>query len=101
LVVGVIASAALVGIGFVSSFFVGWTGGSPDQSPTDFSGLAERLFALQPLAIAQAGLLLLVATPIFRVAVSVVGFASERDALYVALSAIVLVLLVLSLGLLR
>lgn len=101
LLVGVAGAAALVALGFVGSFFVGWTGGGPANDMTDFSGLAARLMALQPLAIAQAGILLLVLTPVFRVAVSVIGFAVERDRLYVALSLAVLVLLVVSLGLLR
>lgn len=106
LLAGVAASAILVGAGLVGSFIVGWTGSltnTPvaDVATTDFSGLLGRLLALEPLAIAQAGLLLLVATPVFRVGVSIVGFARERDRLYVALAAIVLALLLASLVWLR
>lgn len=46
--------------------------------------------------IAMLGLLLLIATPVFRVAVSVVLFARERDLLFVALTTTVLALLILS-----
>ncbi len=44
----------------------------------------------------QLGLLLLVATPIARVAFSVVGFAIERDRLYVVFTLIVLAVLLYS-----
>ena len=45
----------------------------------------------------QLGLLLLIATPIARVAFSIVGFALERDRLYVAFTLIVLAILLYSL----
>jgi len=45
----------------------------------------------------QLGLLLLIATPIARVAFSVAGFAIERDRLYVAFTLIVLAILLYSL----
>jgi uncharacterized membrane protein len=45
----------------------------------------------------QLGLLFLIATPIFRVALSIVGFAIERDRLYVLFTAIVLFILLYSL----
>jgi uncharacterized membrane protein len=47
-------------------------------------------------AIVMLGLLLLIATPVARVAFSIVAFALERDRLYVAITTIVLLLLVLS-----
>ena len=45
-------------------------------------------------AIIQFGLLILIATPIARVAFSLVGFAMERDWTYVAITAMVLGVLV-------
>ena len=48
-------------------------------------------------AIIEAGMLLLVLTPILRVAFSAVAFLYERDHLYVALTLIVLGLLLFSL----
>jgi uncharacterized membrane protein len=48
-------------------------------------------------AIVMLGLLLLIATPIARVAFSVAAFIVERDRVYVVITIIVLVLLVLSL----
>jgi uncharacterized membrane protein len=47
--------------------------------------------------IIQLGLLLLIATPVARVAFAVVGFAMERDRLYVAISLTVLTVLLISL----
>jgi uncharacterized membrane protein len=45
----------------------------------------------------QLGLLLLIATPIARVAFSIVGFSIERDRLYVLFTCIVLAILLYSL----
>jgi uncharacterized membrane protein len=47
-------------------------------------------------SIIQTGILLLIATPIARVAVSLVGFALERDGKYVVITAVVLVVLLYS-----
>jgi len=61
------------------------------------SHLWTGLLELRPIATTQLGLLVLVATPVVRVAVSVVGFARERDALYVAITLAVLAILLASL----
>jgi uncharacterized membrane protein len=50
-----------------------------------------------PEAIIQFGLLLLIATPIFRVVVAAAGFALEKDSMYVWVSLIVLAVLLFSL----
>jgi uncharacterized membrane protein len=49
-------------------------------------------------AIVQAGIVLLIATPIMRVAFMLAAFAKQRDRLYVLLSAIVLAILVYGLA---
>jgi uncharacterized membrane protein len=49
-------------------------------------------------SIIQLGVLLLIATPIARVFMSVIGFARERDWMYVACSLLVLTLLTYSLA---
>jgi uncharacterized membrane protein len=51
----------------------------------------------ESISIIQLGVLLLIATPITRVLISVFGFARERDWMYVACSLIVLLLLSYSL----
>jgi uncharacterized membrane protein len=47
--------------------------------------------------IIQLGLLLLIATPVARVAFSIGAFAAERDRLYVAVATIVFIILICSL----
>lgn len=53
--------------------------------------------ALRPDAVVQLGLLLLVATPVARVAMSLVAFILQRDRVYVVVTSIVLALLIFSL----
>ena len=47
-------------------------------------------------AIVMLGLLLLIATPVMRVAFSILAFAIERDRLYMTITVVVLALLLLS-----
>jgi len=61
------------------------------------SQIVKGAFALRGRSIIQFGLLLLIATPIARVALSLVGFALERDRKYVLITAIVLCILLFSL----
>ncbi len=58
--------------------------------------VTEALHRRSP-AIIQVGLVLLILTPIARVAFSLFAFARQRDRVYVLVTAIVLVLLVYSL----
>ncbi len=61
------------------------------------SGIVRQTLDLRARAAIQLGLLLLIATPVLRVAVSMVAFALERDKLYTAVAAVVLVGLLYSL----
>jgi uncharacterized membrane protein len=61
------------------------------------SGIVLAAAHFQSLGLIQFGLLLLVATPVARVALAVVGFALERDRLYTVVSLIVLLILTFSL----
>jgi uncharacterized membrane protein len=102
LLAGVATAGSLIVLGFAASLLVGWNGSltgaaAIPTAPTDFGDLPARLAILQPLAITQLGLLVLIATPVVRVAISVVGFALEGDRLYVAITAAVLTILLLSL----
>jgi uncharacterized membrane protein len=106
LTTGVLASAALVAIGFAAGLIAGWQatplgGTASTADTTDFSNLPARLATLEPLAISQLGLLVLLATPVARVAASVVGFLLERDRLYAAITAAVLAILLTSIFVLR
>ena len=63
----------------------------------DLDGIIHSAFHGQIDAIIQLGLLLLIATPITRVALAGVGFFLERDYLYVVVSTLVLAILIYSL----
>jgi uncharacterized membrane protein len=68
------------------------------QDLRSVAGVWKGVLHLQPRSVIQFGLLLLIATPIARVAFSVVAFASQRDKLYLALTTVVLTVLVWSLS---
>jgi uncharacterized membrane protein len=106
LVIGVTLSAAVIALGFALALVFGWrtslAGGA--MGPSDlaaFSDMPSGLMALRPSAITQCGLLLLLATPVVRVAASVVGFALEGDRLYVVITLVVLAILLGSIFLIR
>ncbi|HMB96543.1 MAG TPA: DUF1634 domain-containing protein [Tepidisphaeraceae bacterium] len=54
------------------------------------------LLSLQGRSIVIVGLIVLVATPVVRVAVSIFAFIHERDRVFVVITSIVLALLILS-----
>jgi uncharacterized membrane protein len=60
--------------------------------------IVAAVLSLRARAVIQLGLLLLIATPVARVAFSVVGFAVQRDRVYVVITLIVLAVLVFSLA---
>ena len=64
---------------------------------TSVTGVVKTAFSGQARGIMQLGLLLLIATPIVRVAFSVFAFAEERDRMYVLFTLIVLGVLLYSL----
>ena len=106
LLVGVATSAILIAVGLAGSLLVGWEGslvGAPpvDRATSDFGMLPRGLTTLRPAALVQVGLVVLLMTPVARVAASVIGFMLERDWLYVAVTGIVLGVLLASLFVLR
>ena len=108
---GVVISFAIVAVGIGAVVVTGQTGShqirlddvgsivqyrvSPDF-PNSLSEVFSGLVALKPYAIIALGLLVLIAIPVVRVAVSVVAFALERDWQYVVITAFVLGMLLLS-----
>ena len=70
--------------------------GEPAELRT-IPGILRQALAGSGRGLIQAGLLLLIATPIARVAFSVLAFLYQRDWIYVVLTLIVLGLLVYSL----
>lgn len=102
--IGVIAAAVLVLAGGV--YYLSENAGTAASYHTfhpaarhtlDLSAIVQNALALNSIGILQLGLLVLVATPIVRVVLSVVTFALERDFLYVAVTVIVLAVLLYSL----
>lgn len=67
------------------------------QALRSVSGTVAGVLKGDARAVMQLGLLLLIATPIARVALSLVGFAKEGDRRYVAITALVLAVLLFSL----
>lgn len=54
------------------------------------------LLALEGSAVVALGLLVLIATPVLRVAVSIPAFAAQKDRTYVVITSVVLVVLLTS-----
>jgi uncharacterized membrane protein len=98
---GVLVSATLVSLCFISSFLVGWRGSLLGDARlvtprTEFDGLVNGLASLRPQAIAQLGLIALVMTPIARVTASLIMFVIAGDRTYVAITLSVLAILLAS-----
>ncbi|HEY4990320.1 MAG TPA: DUF1634 domain-containing protein [Opitutaceae bacterium] len=107
---GVGASLILTAAGTILSFVqTGGYGRSPSEVtrlagpggtfPRTASWLGRGLLHGEGQAIIVAGLLILIGTPVMRVAVSMIAFGRERDRTYVAITAIVLLLLLVSFAL--
>jgi len=77
-----------------ASFHTFIAGGSDMRS---VSGIVPAAVHGESTAIMQTGLLLLILTPVARVAFAVVGFLLERDRLYTVVSLVVFVILAFSL----
>jgi uncharacterized membrane protein len=101
---GVLVSAAVVLVGGI--FYLARNGRSPTDyrvfrgEPSDLrsvGGILRDAVALNGRGIIQLGLLLLIATPVARVAFSIFGFAEEHDRMYVVIASIVLLVLAYSL----
>ena len=61
-------------------------------------GIINDVLSLNPKGLIQFGLLLLIATPVARVAFSVYAFSRQRDYTYIIVTIIVLAFLVFSLA---
>ncbi len=105
--IGVITSLAVVVIGTVVTFAHHPENLSSQASlrqltahdaifPHTLPAAAWAIRQGQGRGIVILGLLLLVATPVLRVAASIVGFIYEKDMLFVVITSIVLALLLLS-----
>lgn len=98
--VGVLLAAAVVIVGAAMMLFqhghtaVAFGSYSDAASPLyGLGGIVRGAAALDSMAIVQLGLVLLIATPVLRVALTLVAFAIQRDRVYILLTAVVLALL--------
>jgi uncharacterized membrane protein len=105
---GVTLAASIVLIG--GALYLAHTHGSrPDYrhfhaEPAQFttlSGILHGVAAGNPESVIMLGLLVLIATPVARVGLCIVGFLFEHDRLYTIISTIVLLILLYSLFLHR
>ncbi len=101
---GVLLAAAIVVAGMIGylvtsqSTHVGYgvfVGVGPALS--SLYAVARSALHLHAAAVMQLGLIVLILTPVARVALSAVAFARERDRLYVALTLVVLAILLFGL----
>jgi uncharacterized membrane protein len=95
--VGVALSAAVVLGGGV------WYLAALGMAPTNYrhfhAGPRGSMVGMSgPEMTIQVGLLILIATPVARVIFSLMGFALERDRVYVAITLVVLAILAYSIG---
>jgi uncharacterized membrane protein len=104
LLAGVVAAAVLVFSGGVIYLYAHWHATAGYEvfrgQPPEFRSVAGAFKAARALTgegLIELGLLLLIATPIARVALSAILFARQRDWLYVGITALVLALLTYSL----
>src|SRR5260370_22847668 len=95
---GVMLSASIILIGFIMLPLRpgGFSVHRFLSFPQTLSQVWAGLLVLHPQAIIALGLLLLIATPVMRVAVSIVAFALERDHRSVVITVLVLAILLLS-----
>lgn len=104
---GVILSCTITVLGGIFYIFQK-NGNMPDYSPTpsgqpfagvqqylrEFSTIMPRVFDFDGAAIIQLGVIVLIATPIIRVAFSAISFLLEKDYLYVGITLIVLMIII-------
>jgi uncharacterized membrane protein YfcA/uncharacterized membrane protein len=94
---GVTLSSLIIVIGFVLLLITpGTLSTHLNTFPHTLQNLWTTLLVGSPLAIIVLGLLLLIATPVMRVATSILAFALERDRLYVIITTLVLLILLYS-----
>jgi len=93
---GVTVGAALALVGLVLWAAQGF--GNPNSSNNyDFFSVLQSASAGNAAGIAYLGIVILLATPIFRVALSIVYFGAEKDMRYVIITAAVLAMLLFAL----
>ena len=99
-------AAAIVVLAGAIIYLIRYGANMPDYSifrgePAEFrsvGGIVKAAFSLRSRGLIQLGLLLLIATPVARVAFSIFAFALQRDRIYIVVTLIVLGVLIYSLA---
>ena len=102
--IGVMTAALVVLVGGIW-YLIYHGAGSPDYhvfrgEPADLrslSGIVKDVLSFHTRGVIQFGLLLLIATPVARVAFSILAFALQKDSTYVLVTLIVFGILMYSL----
>ena len=105
--IGVVASLVVILIGTVISFvhhpgYLQSAGDLPTLTapgkavPNTLHDTVKGIGEMRGQAIVVAGLLMLIATPVLRVAFSIIAFLLQKDLIFAAITAVVLALLLLS-----
>ena len=102
--IGVFAACTIALLGGI--YYLATTSGHPVPdyttfhkgavSYTTFEGIVRGAFSLSATEWMQLGVVVLMLTPIMRVVLSLVDFSIQRDWLYVAITAIVLVVIIVN-----
>ncbi len=92
--IGVTISGIVIAIG-LAWLLLSWQWGQT-AFPRTFAGIWRGLLTGHPFAVIDLGLVILILTPVFRVAASTFLFVREKDKLYAGITIFVLFMLVLS-----
>lgn len=95
--IGVLFSALVIALGLLLFLFTGQSGYADGVFPTTPKEIWVGLLMLKPYAVMLAGLFLLILTPILRVGSSILLFWWQGDRMYVAITAFVFLVLIVSL----
>lgn len=93
---GVFLSAIIILAGLLTFLISGCSGYPGNSYPTTPADIFKGILSFKPYAVIQTGLMLLILTPVFRVGVSIIVFAKEKDYLYVKITAAVFAILIIS-----
>lgn len=100
--IGVIVSISVVFIGGAlylyrhNGIIPNYTKFNGVPSFVQLHGIVNGILSLKGRSIIQAGIVLLIATPILRIVFSTIGFILEKDYLYMGISLLVLFIIILS-----
>lgn len=94
---GVLVSAAIIVLGVLLWAARGDAGYPPEGYPSSPAAVLAGALEARPAAVIQVGLLVLLLTPVVRVAASVAVFAVQRDRVFTLMTLVVLALLMLGL----